>query len=244
MSVLRQARSFHWLICLTLFGVIFLLTQKWYCAVCAVVLYSLRQLPQAISLGKAEYHCTAITLVVGEYNWKTPSRPLLGRASFVNARQASHASGSDYSIWLKIKKDTWKRLLQPYKSRRSLVCNPTKSECNHFRKKMYVINPKRAMPYACGDYIPAYAVFHTNPSDWIKKRQSNDCLFFGGRGWIRTTEVSDNRFTVCPLWPLGNSPLWSWWSESNQQPADYKSAALPLSHTSMSPTHISLYIIA
>ena len=26
---------------------------------------------------------------------------------------------------------------------------------------------------------------------------------------------------------------WSWWSESNQQPADYKSAALPLSHTSM-----------
>ena len=28
----------------------------------------------------------------------------------------------------------------------------------------------------------------------------------GGR-WIRTIEVSDNRFTVCPLWPLGNSPL-------------------------------------
>ena len=31
-------------------------------------------------------------------------------------------------------------------------------------------------------------------------------FLFGGRGWIRTTEVSDNRFTVCPLWPLGNSP--------------------------------------
>ena len=30
----------------------------------------------------------------------------------------------------------------------------------------------------------------------------------GGRGWIRTTEVSDNRFTVCPLWPLGNSPTY------------------------------------
>ena len=29
---------------------------------------------------------------------------------------------------------------------------------------------------------------------------------FGGGGWIRTTEVTDNRFTVCPLWPLGNSP--------------------------------------
>ena len=25
----------------------------------------------------------------------------------------------------------------------------------------------------------------------------------GGRGWIRTTEVDDGRFTVCSLWPLG-----------------------------------------
>ena len=37
----------------------------------------------------------------------------------------------------------------------------------------YVINPKerytlRVMPYACGDYILAYARLHTNPSDWIK----------------------------------------------------------------------------
>ncbi len=24
----------------------------------------------------------------------------------------------------------------------------------------------------------------------------------GGRGWIRTTEVNDSRFTVCPVWPL------------------------------------------
>ena len=31
--------------------------------------------------------------------------------------------------------------------------------------------------------------------------------FSGGRGWIRTTEVVDNRFTVCPLWPLGNSSI-------------------------------------
>ncbi len=30
---------------------------------------------------------------------------------------------------------------------------------------------------------------------------------FGGRGWIRTTEVVDGRFTVCSLWPLGNSSL-------------------------------------
>ena len=30
---------------------------------------------------------------------------------------------------------------------------------------------------------------------------------FGGRGWIRTTEAISSRFTVCPLWPLGNSPI-------------------------------------
>ena len=28
-----------------------------------------------------------------------------------------------------------------------------------------------------------------------------------GRGWIRTIEARSNRFTVCPLWPLGNSPI-------------------------------------
>ena len=32
-------------------------------------------------------------------------------------------------------------------------------------------------------------------------------FFVGGSGWIRTTEVTDNRFTVCPLWPLGNAPI-------------------------------------
>ena len=32
-------------------------------------------------------------------------------------------------------------------------------------------------------------------------------VFFGGRGWIRTTEALSSRFTVCPHWPLGNTPL-------------------------------------
>ena len=31
-------------------------------------------------------------------------------------------------------------------------------------------------------------------------------LTIGGQGWIRTTEVADDRFTVCSLWPLGNLP--------------------------------------
>ena len=33
--------------------------------------------------------------------------------------------------------------------------------------------------------------------------------FLGGRGWIRTTEVADDRFTVCSLWPLGNPSVLS-----------------------------------
>lgn len=56
----------------------------------------------------------------------------------------------------------------------------------------------------------------------IKKRVTETItLSSGGRGWIRTTEVIDDRFTVCSLWPLGNSSilfgeitevisLWSW----------------------------------
>ena len=31
-------------------------------------------------------------------------------------------------------------------------------------------------------------------------------FLFGGRGWIRTTEALSSRFTVCPHWPLGNTP--------------------------------------
>ena len=34
-------------------------------------------------------------------------------------------------------------------------------------------------------------------------------FLFGGREWIRTTEVVDGRFTVCSLWPLGNSPIFN-----------------------------------
>ncbi len=75
------------------------------------------------------------------------------------------------------------------------------------------------------------------------KNQGANMLFgfhFGGRRWIRTIEATCNRFTVCPLWPLGNPPIfssplvrmrkkvsWSWWTDLNPRPADYKSAALP-----------------
>ena len=58
-----------------------------------------------------------------------------------------------------------------------------------------------------------YFIFRITPTIDIEpiyeKQKSvlNENGFFGGRRWIRTTEVSDNRFTVCPLWPLGNSPI-------------------------------------
>ena len=32
---------------------------------------------------------------------------------------------------------------------------------------------------------------------------------FGGSWWIRTTEALSSRFTVCPHWPLGNTPIFS-----------------------------------
>ena len=35
----------------------------------------------------------------------------------------------------------------------------------------------------------------------------NSTAVGGGRGRIRTIEVTDGRFTVCSLWPLGNSPV-------------------------------------
>ena len=56
-------------------------------------------------------------------------------------------------------------------------------------------------------------------ADFLQKQKSkNSCKNawysenirrFGGGRWIRTTEVIDSRFTVCPLWPLGNSPIWN-----------------------------------
>ena len=41
----------------------------------------------------------------------------------------------------------------------------------------------------------------------IKDEYLRPCFKNGGERWIRTIEVVDNRFTVCPLWPLGNLPI-------------------------------------
>ena len=42
-----------------------------------------------------------------------------------------------------------------------------------------------------------------------KKHLRSQVLFSGGGGRIRTIEAIRSRFTVCPLWPLGNSPRYS-----------------------------------
>ena len=40
-----------------------------------------------------------------------------------------------------------------------------------------------------------------------KKTPLKVSFLLGGRWWIRTTEGLASRFTVCPLWPLGKSPI-------------------------------------
>ena len=47
--------------------------------------------------------------------------------------------------------------------------------------------------YACGDYIPANAGFHTNPSDWIKNGTVFDCPVFFGPPWGSRTLDPQNR---------------------------------------------------
>ena len=38
----------------------------------------------------------------------------------------------------------------------------------------------------------------------------------GGSGWIRTTEAKSSRFTVCPLWPLGNPSIFFLFDGTNR----------------------------
>ena len=69
---------------------------------------------------------------------------------------------------------------------------------------------------------------HTNASRHKKALQE---ILQGNFYWWKRVDSNhrsrSNRFTVCPLWPLGNSSIWSWWTDLNPRPADYKSAALP-----------------
>ena len=53
-----------------------------------------------------------------------------------------------------------------------------------------------------------------DPASFSQQKTAAEKLRFGGGRWIRTTEGIASRFTVCPLWPLGNSPIFnSHWME-------------------------------
>ena len=53
-------------------------------------------------------------------------------------------------------------------------------------------------------------VLHLPQANFIEKVLMH-CIrtFSGGGGRIRTIEAKRSRFTVCPLWPLGNSPIFN-----------------------------------
>ena len=94
------------------------------------------------------------------------------------------------------------------------------------------VKPRR-LKRATGTFLRAPFESTTTSAKQKKDIPFGMSFCFGGRWWIRTTEVIDDRFTVCPLWPLGKPSIfsyqldWSWWTDLNPRPADYKSAALP-----------------
>ena len=65
------------------------------------------------------------------------------------------------------------------------------------------------MPPACHSLPLGFeSTLHKDPYQ-TQDPSSRMGLVFGGGRWIRTTEGIASRFTVCPLWPLGNSPIFS-----------------------------------
>ena len=75
-----------------------------------------------------------------------------------------------------------------------------------------------------------------HPLSFAQKKKASEfrCFLF----WWEEVDSNHRRrcqqiYSLLPLATRESSHAWSWWSESNQQPADYKSAALPLSHTSV-----------
>ena len=100
------------------------------------------------------------------------------------------------------------------------------------------LNP-RPFPYQ-GNALPLSYIGRKNlserpgsnrrPSAWKADALPTELLSlkFCGESRIRTCEVKNSRFTVCPRWPLEYLPKKSMsrWRDSNPRPADYKSAAL------------------
>ena len=93
-----------------------------------------------------------------------------------------------------------------YKSRRSRVY--------HQDEVLHIINSAGIVYHHCERYsfqlmIYAWRRWYAIAFAMDKKTTGLNLSFFGGGRWIRTTEGIASRFTVCPLWPLGNSPIFS-----------------------------------
>ena len=79
-----------------------------------------------------------------------------------------------------------------------LLCKYEAKRTNHFRRKHHDAKHR----FICG------ANFMHRKVRFIEKSLMRSIrLFSGGGGRIRTIEAIRSRFTVCPLWPLGNSPI-------------------------------------
>ena len=58
-----------------------------------------------------------------------------------------------------------------------------------------------AFPICIASYV-------RKPSLTSYLKMSSYRTIHNGQRWIRTTEANCSRFTVCPLWPLGNLPIY------------------------------------
>ena len=88
-------------------------------------------------------------------------------------------------------------------SMQNIVWNPLQDGMESSRRKCTFDDSMRLRRYHTRRRVITYQACGLNKK--IDKSKLVD--FFGGGCWIRTSEVVDNRFTVCPLWPLGKSPI-------------------------------------
>ena len=124
-------------------------------------------------------------------HWQRSSRPVLKKC--LQNRKSSTRFGYWISWWARV--DYASRASK--KAPQGLFCPP---DCTAGR---CCSNPPSRVKLNISDKTKTSAYFHT-------------LRFFGGRGWIRTTEAESSRFTVCPHWPLGNTPIFN--SQSHRLP--------------------------
>ena len=124
-------------------------------------------------------------------HWQQSSRPVLKKC--LQNRKSSTRFGYWISWWARV--DVASRASK--KAPQGLFCPP---DCTAGR---CCSNPPSRVKLNISDKTKTSAYFHT-------------LRFFGGRGWIRTTEAESSRFTVCPHWPLGNTPIFN--SQSHRLP--------------------------